>query len=238
MKDLSPRQWWSLTFGLTLGALLLLSIACVTPVPPPVQPPGPPPVEIVHTPVCTPPTLVFGCWHNPGTGWAYIPPLPPKPETACPKKLAPGASVSMGNKIYGNGFDSSTFVLSDPDFCFAIHGVRTDRCHLEGWPQRKACELELMGGCPVWQWSESPAGPWAQCKQNGSQAVTCDHFGTTQVRDDPQTIFYEGPPECAAQRDAEGNPNAGWFMVAHGKGFVRACTPGGSCSDDPKPVDW
>jgi hypothetical protein len=42
--------------------------------------------------------------------------------------------------------------------------------------------------------------------------------------DDPQTPPFEGSPsECGLQRDAEGFPKAGPFIIAHGAGEVRAC---------------
>ena len=237
--------------AVALAALVMFLVAgCASmPVPPPVQPPQPPgPIEIKHEPLCVPPGLVSGCWHQPpGSPWIFNPPAV-VPVTKCPKELAPGAFVTMGNKPYGQGFDSSPLVVNDPDFCYAIHGVRTNRCHLEGWPKRAECELELFGkmvgkaqACPVWEFSVTGApDSWQSCKERGSQAVTCDHFGNTQMRDDPQTDAFEGEPKvCGEQRDPAGDPNAGFFMIGHGTGFVRACTPDHkNCSDGPLPVDW
>lgn len=41
---------------------------------PPAPPTSPTPAPEVHEPVCVPPGLVFGCWHQPpGQGWQFIP---------------------------------------------------------------------------------------------------------------------------------------------------------------------
>lgn len=242
-RDLSVAGWWvSLLFvaAVLLTGIILLTGCASTPHYPP--PPQPPPVDFIHTPVCTPPTLTTGCWHQPpGQPWQFIPAPPPAPKTACPKLLAPGAYVYVNLKPYGQGWDSSPRVHGDPDFCLAIHGVPASDCHLEGWPKRLECELELIGGCPEFEYRAGGADPWGLCKATGSQAVTCDHFGNTIDRDDPQTPEFEGQPKvCANQRDPEGRPKAGFFMVAHGIGQIRACAPShdpATCGD-PKLVDY
>lgn len=223
---------------------------CAGHVPPVTPPPTPPPVVIVHTPVCAPPTLVNGCWHQPpGQDWQFIPPAPPKPTTWCPKELAPGAHVYVQAKPYGNGFDSTVRIVGDPELCRLVHGAAVGDCHLEGWGQRSACELELLGktiakpqACAEWEYRAAPADPWQPCRMTGSGAVTCDHHGETAAgRDDPQTPAFEGTPAvCGEQRDAEGHPKAGTFIVAHGRGEIRSCTPDHAPTGcgDPKPVDY
>ena len=152
----------------------------------------------------------------------------------CPKPLAPGAYVYLNDKAYGQGFDSTPRVHGDPEFCRLIHGVAINDCHLEGWPKRVQCELELMDGCPVWQFTVDGMSIFP-CVDNHSAAASCDHFGSIEYRDDPQTPTtgdtistlegFEGRPlECGLQRNAYG-PMAGFFTVAHGIGWVRACKP-------------
>lgn len=208
--------------------LIVMAWGCASvPVPPPVQPPPtPPPIEIKHEPVCVPPGLVTGCWHQPpGQNWQFIPPVV-APVTRCPKPLAPGARVYLALKPYGQGWDSSPRVVGDPDFCYAIHGVRVNDCHLEGWSDRLGCELELLGGCPEWEYRATSADPWQAARQSGSGAITVDHFGNTAIRDDPQTPAFEGEPAvCGKQRDPRGEPKAGFFVIAHGEGELRVCRP-------------
>lgn len=152
----------------------------------------------------------------------------PPPVSYCPKPLAPGSKVYMRNKGYGQGFDSTVRVYGDPAFCYRIHGVNVIDCHLEGWPNRAKCEMELISGCPIWQFTTDEGKTVARCSDNQSAAISCDHFGDPIFRDDPKTPEFEGKPiECGLQRDEYG-PNAGFFMIAHGAGHVRACKPDGT----------
>lgn len=157
-------------------------------------------------------------------------------KTSCPKLPAPGTVVYLNDKPYGHGFDSTVRVKGDPEFCRLIHGVSINDCHLEGWPKRAQCEMELMGGCPIWQYTTN--GTMVQgCFDDQTAAASCDHFGSVGHQDDPQTPTtgntlatlqgFEGLPlECGLQRNALG-PMAGFFTVAHGIGNVRACKPNG-----------
>jgi hypothetical protein len=158
----------------------------------------------------------------------------PTPPTACPKPLAPGAYVYLNDKAAGHGFDSTPRVHGDPEFCRLVHGVAVNDCHLEGWSQQVACELELVGGCPRWEFTKDKQVV-AQCRDNHDAVASCDHFGTQPNQDDPQTPTtgttietlrgFEGRPlECGLQRDSFG-PYAGFFTIAHGEGYVRACAP-------------
>ena len=151
---------------------------------------------------------------------------------SCPKEPAEGARVYMRNKPYGNGHDSTVWVQGDLAFCQVIHGPNaTANCHMEGWPRALDCELYLLGksidqgqACPVWQYRIGD-GPALPCLQAPS-TFSCSHFGSTTMRDDPQTPAFEGEPEvCGDQRDATGAPMAGFFVIAHGRGEVRACRP-------------
>ena len=220
--------------------LLLMGANCPVPPTPTPSPTVPP------TPTPTPPVLTcanvecqpnYHCVENPpGTPLCIPDPVPtPTPGTSCPKLLASGAYVYMNNKPYGQGFDSTVRVHGDSQFCAMIHGVATEDCHLEGWPNQVACELELAEGCPVWQYSVSGGNTVSRCSDNQSADLSCDHFGNPTFRDDPKTpttgnsletlVGFEGQPkECGLQRDAFG-PMAGYFVIAHGKGLVRACLP-------------
>lgn len=162
----------------------------------------------------------------------------PVPASACPKALAPGAIVYLNDKPYGQGFDSTVRVQGDPEFCRLIHGVAINDCHLEGLPKRVKCEMELIHGCPVWQFTVDGGSSAHPCVDDQDVApFSCDHFGNVEFRDDPKTPTtgdtlatlrgFEGQPlECGFQRDIHG-PMAGFFTVAHGKGQIRACKPDG-----------
>jgi hypothetical protein len=149
--------------------------------------------------------------------------------SACPKPLAPGAEVYINDKRYGNGIDSTIRVHGDPEFCRLIHGVEVADCHLEGWLRRAECEMELARGCPVWQYTMDQGASIWPCRQAPHPEMSCDHWGDPVDRDDPQTPAFEGrPAACGLQRDAAGDPKAGFFVIAHGLGQVRACLPDGT----------
>ena len=143
----------------------------------------------------------------------------------------------MNAKAYGQGFDSTVRVRGDKEFCRLIHGeVGLNDCHLEGWPKRVECEMELLSGCPVWKWRTVQFPSPRLCLEIDPFDVggfSCDHFGSAGgARDDPKTPEFEGEPrECGKQRDPDGHPMAGFFTIAHGKGEVQACRPDGvGCS--------
>jgi len=162
----------------------------------------------------------------------------PTPVVACPKPLESGAEVYLNNKPYGQGWDSTVRVRGDKLFCQMIHGdVAVADCHLEGWPKRSECEMELLGGCPIWQY-KSPQGDAFLCQQEPAE-VSCDHFGNVEFRDDPMTpLVFEGQPkECGKQRDGRGDPMAGFFVIAHGKSELRACRPDGQGCGPWRPFD-
>lgn len=156
-------------------------------------------------------------------------PTPTPQESACPKELAPGAEAYLNDKPYGQGWDATVRVRGDKAFCQAIHGdVAVADCHLEGWPKRSACEMELIGGCPIWQYRLPTSEAVFLCQQQPAE-VSCDHFGSVTHRDDPATpnVFEGEPKECGKQRDGRGDPVAGFFIIAHGRAEIRACRPDG-----------
>ena len=206
------------------AARAAVEIACKPPAPTPsptVAPTPEPTPTPTPTPVPTPtPTPV-----------PTPTPTPPPTGNVCPKELAEGAEVYMNAKPYGQGFDATVRVRGDAAFCLIIHGVNTDDCHAEGWPMRSQCEMKLLGGCPIWQFQTDTNPAARQCHDDQGAEMSCDHFGNVEFRDDPKTPAFEGTPaECGKQRDQYG-PNAGFFVVAHGLGRVRACRPDGAgCS--------
>jgi len=215
------------------------------PIPEPTPTPTPPP-DICAGVVCPAKEHCEG-------GVCVDDPPPPPPATWCPKPLAAGATLKLRVKRYGNGVDSTVYVVGDPAFCEAIHGQpNLPQCHLEGWQTRQACEIELMGGCQTWRYRSGTEG--GVCHDDRvDAAVSCDHFGSAgAAHDDPNTPTtgdtlatlqgFEGtPPACGLQRDAYG-PNAGpWTMPQCTGGRsceVAACLPDGTGCSPYLTVDW
>lgn len=209
----------------TLPAKVCEAIGCPVPTPTPEPTPSPTPSpEPTPTPVPTPtpsPTPT----PTPSPTPTPTPVPTPTPGTSCPKKLLEGAEAYVVTNVYGQGFDSAVRVRGDEAFCFAIHHVVTNDCNIEGWTMRAQCEMELIGGCPVWQYQTDTNPTFRKCSDNQNDDASCDHFGDPQYRDDPKTPEFEGRPvECGNQRDEFG-PMAGFFTVAHGEGRIRACKP-------------
>jgi hypothetical protein len=161
-------------------------------------------------------------------------------EADCPKPLGPGAVVYLTDAqryAGGQGLTLTPRVRGDAEFCWAIHGVETSDCHLEGWPTRDRCERWLMGGCPTWRYATASAGGASGvCSDDRATApISCDHFGDPTFRDDPQTpgVFEGRPKACGLQRDEFG-PKAGYFVIPHcgaGECWIQACMPDGAgCS--------
>lgn len=201
---------------------------CPVPEPTPTPTPTPEPTPI-PTPTPTP---------KPTPTPTPIPtptPTPPPSGTTCPKKLADGAYTYMRMAPYGQGFDATVRVYGDPVFCYMIHGVNTNDCHLEGWTMRSQCEMELIKGCPIWQYQTDANPAWRKCSDDQNDDASCDHFGSVEQRDDPKTPEFEGAPaECGKQVDEHG-PMAGFFTIAHGEGRVRACRPDGDRCSPARP---
>ena len=189
---------------------------------------SPPPTTVPTPPVATP-TPLPTAEPTPTPVPTPLPTAPPTPPASyLPKPLAPGAIVYLNNKVHGQGLDSTVRVRGDKEFCFLIHGVYDIDCHLEGWPNRALAEMELAKGCPVWEYKQGNDIRDCHQVENDESRMSCDHFGSVEYRDDPITPAFEGKPEqCGLQRDKDGNPKAGFWIVAHGKGRVRACLPSG-----------
>jgi hypothetical protein len=164
--------------------------------------------------------------------------LPVQPPVSALPESCKSAEVYEGANYWGQGLDSSVRWRGSKECCADLgHANVSSDCHAEGYPQRLAAELEALGGlCTIWQYSVDGKA-WARCEDDPNAPLSCDHFGSTTVRDDPDTAAYEGPAECAGQRGRFG-PNAGWFVIAHGKGLVRACKPDGTGCSAGRAVDY
>jgi hypothetical protein len=171
--------------------------------------------------------------------------------------------IYMRNARYGQGVDSTVRMRGDAELCKTIHGVDVNDCHFdsEAWAsseQHGEYEMLVMAGArhgqplpaqglgPVWQFrSGNLVG---RCHDDRSHVpVSCDHFGNTVYRDDPQTpLVFEGRPEGLGYQRDEFGPYAGFFMIPHCTSgqecSVRACLPlaegdNGSCAPWLT-VDW
>jgi len=231
-----------------LSLLLMGAEKCPNPTPTPTPVPTPIPCNDGHCPrgmqcqdgicidipdACDGITCAPGYTCSAGKCIKVDGPTPPPVVSSCPKPLAEGAEIYLNNKNYGNGLDSTLRVKGDPIFCQMIHGVSVNDCHLEGWAKRSACEMELMGGCPIWFYSTTGDKPTSQCHQSPHPIASCDHYGDPVYRDDPMTPEFEGmPKECGLQRDNNGDPEAGFFVIAHAEPnkstYFRACLPNGT----------
>jgi hypothetical protein len=132
----------------------------------------------------------------------------------------------INDKPAGHGFDSAPRVRNDEAFCKTVTGLDGVKdCSFEGLPNRAHCEMQVMGGCPVWEFQKPGEVRAYRCHDDQSDWASCDHFGSPNAQDDPQTPDFEGQPlECGAQRWGI-RPDAGFFTVAHGVGNIRACIP-------------
>lgn len=158
-------------------------------------------------------------------------------ETACGIAMPEGVSVFVKAKSYGQGVDTELNVLDWPELCRFIHGnpVNPNQCHLEGLDSkghsRVRCEMAIIwklsnhaGRCPVPIW-RTPASGEHRCTQEPAE-MSCDHWGDTETRDDPNTPAFEGrPSECGDFRDERGDPASGYFWIGHGDGEMKACLP-------------
>jgi hypothetical protein len=194
-----------------------------TPTPVPVPTPTPTPVP-VPTPTPTP--------------------TPPPSMTFPVRFPLTSATIYMRNSKWNVGVDSTIRVRDDRELCEALHHVPgVNDCHFDSdvWTaewQRAQYEMRVMAGaraeapsdavlCATWQF-RGVMGVAHPCHNDESVQHSCDHFGSTQDRDDPKTPEFEGKPvECGRQVDQFG-PYAGFFMVpqkGEGDMFVRACLP-------------
>lgn len=246
---------WRFAWAWTVGATLLGSCggghrppSTTPPTPPPDLPPG-------GARVCSIGEVCGCAVKPPGQDWQALPPcsVDPAPTPVPPATPPPagfpvrfplqGVRVYANNKPYSQGFDSTLWVEGDGALCKLLHGdAGHSPCHFDstvwggGQAQRAAYEALVYAGardglptpatplCPVWQFRA--AGLVYQCHNDHNALASCDHFGNTVYRDDPQTHdVFEGEPKfCAAQSDTFG-PYAGFFTIAHGAAELRVCPP-------------
>lgn len=239
--------------GAAFVALAFLTGCAGVPVPPPVQPPKPPgPVEIKHEPVCVPPGLVTGCWHQPpGSPWIFIPPSSapgPVPVSQCPATCPPTARTMNARCVQMNA-DGKCITDSTPRcgdigdgkaYCAAVTGnpgIVSCKANPEG-SGLNACDTAFIGAaCPIWEYSINGGATWKRCLPDGLGAnseFSCDHFdGWTD------SSFQNYAGKCQHVETGMKAPIAGFEMVPHGRGWVRACSADSSvCSQPITGIDY
>ena len=223
------------------------SIVVEPPTPAPPTPPAPTPDPAAPTPTPDP-----GPTPTPAPGPEPTPTPAPTPDPGQPVRFPlPGVRIYVNDKAYGSGFDSTPRVQGDPELCQILHGVSVNDCHFEAPPLlvgkvRARYETLVLAGarhgqpppgiglCPRWQFRVGGGAPH-ELVDDHDAPCSGDHFGDPVDRDDPQTPTtgqaletlhgFEGEPKvCGLQRDQHG-PIAGFFVIAHGQGEVRACPP-------------
>ncbi len=205
-----------------------------------------PPVDVCHVDV----DRACGCWHRPpGEPWQAAPacPTPPLPTPHTPHTPLPESCPA--SPIDGRKYINTRCITSDPgatgcakldstprvdgEFCGRATGdptIRSCKANPEGSGFR-GCDTEFLGApCPIWQRANSPTGPWERCLEHDGDVIriACDHFDQWD-----ESRPYTG--RC--QLNVDENPIAGFYVVAHGLGFLRACTADASVCSDPVKVD-
>lgn len=211
---------------------------------------GPPqcPAKPVTPPPATCPETCPAGTHCSGT--TCVPDSTPPPSGGVPQPPfsirfpKPDAVITSNTKDYSQGFDHTTLINGDDEVCKLLHGPQGHSpCHTDsgffvgGQKEREAYDGWVLAGardgrplppaplCPVWQYRVRDI--IVICHDDHNSAASCDHFGNTTSRDDPQTPLpnFEGEPKwCAAQADGFG-PYAGFFTIAHGDAEIRSCPP-------------
>jgi hypothetical protein len=208
----------------TSAKLALTEAGCVVPGPQPTVEPTVPPTD--PPPVTTTTTTTVP-----------IPPPTPPPLTGCPASPVPLDKRYIQTKVVrrdeGTGLPGtidSTPRVRDHDYCARATGdasIFDCKANPEG-SGYSLCDTEFLGGwaCPIWQYSVN-GGSWARCDPSEGE-ITCDHFDGWNEQQP-----YTGPCE----RNSQGSPIAGFVMVAHGQGYVRACTRDGVVCSPGQAVD-
>lgn len=175
------------------------------------------------------------------------------------------ARIYSNTKDYSQGFDHTTLIEGDDELCRLLHGPQGHSpCHTDsgffagGQKEREGYDAWVLAGardnrplpnqpmCPVWQFRVGEV--IRACHDDHNSAASCDHFGNTTYRDDPQTptlvnaagtiTGFEGEPKfCAYQLDGFG-PYAGFFTIAHGNAEVRSCPPLDSATTSTNCGPW
>jgi hypothetical protein len=113
---------------------------------------------------------------------------------------------------------------NDQGYCGKVTGnpdIHSCKANPEG-SDLKSCDLQFLGvPCPIWQYSLTGAGNWQRCLPDGigpdGQPFSCDHFdGWAEAMG-----TYTG--QCQHDNTGLLAPVAGFGMVPHGSGYVRAC---------------
>lgn len=181
------------------------------------------------------------CWHNPTQDPKHCeeapkcPELPPNlppdipPIRPCPYPIPANAEIKLVAKPFGQGQDVTVKVCAGNEWCLKYTGKNQTCCPPapEGSPYSIDCGAVLLKqACPSWIYLSDGTTQWKQCLSPPNPEMSCDHFD----HDDPQTPNkYEGKnPQCLN----DFNPvETGYWQVAHGWGYVKACTADGVCSN-------
>ena len=187
----------------------------------------------------------------PSTDQPVLPSIPQPPFSV--RFPIASARIYSNTKDYSGGFDHTTLIEGDDELCRLLHGPQGHSpCHTDsgffagGQKEREGYDAWVLAGarlnrplpsqplCPVWQFRLN-GDVIRICHDDHNAAASCDHYGNTTYRDDPQTRTvvqgdgkvsgFEGEPKyCAYQLDGFG-PYAGFFTIAHGNAEVRSCPP-------------
>ena len=196
--------------GEVIGVVNVVSGPAQCPAKPP-KPPTCPTCPAGYS--CTDPAV--GCIKDPE----------PPPVGSCPWSMPAGTRLGANTKYYGQGLDHTTLVIGSSEYCAQrgwTDGRSTCQVAIDGDPNKVACEIAFGGGCPRFEFRAN--GVQRPCVNDQNDFMSCDHFGDTVTRDDPQTpdVFEGEPKECAKQKGPHGY-EAGFFAIAHGLGEVRSC---------------
>lgn len=217
---------------------------------PPIDPPPPPEPCMSEVPWCdevdqTCSTEESPCKHNPTQDPNHCelapdcpvepdpppidPPVDPIPPIGeCPYVIpdAPRRIVAMK---FGQGQGATIKICAGNAWCLENTG-KNQRCcppAPEGSPFAEACNAVLLKqACPLWMYKVDGSNVWKRCLSTPHPEMSCDHFD----HDDPKTPDkYEGrKPVCLNDSDPV---ETGYWEVAHGFGYVKACTADGVCSN-------
>jgi hypothetical protein len=204
--------------------LLLMAPSCPPPNPTPTPTPTVPPTLTCANIDCIPGSHCV----DTSSGPKCVQETPPPPVVSkCPVPI-PLSARYINRKPYGQGWDSTPRVR-DKAYCekmTGIEGVTDCKANPEGSGQ-DVCDEEFLGQpCPTWQ--AYYGGQWNFCHPANGE-ITCDHYDHWNE---------QGSYSGICQKFPNGSPSGGFFMIAHGKGKVRACDKTASVCSEPIEVDY
>ena len=202
-----------------LPTLLLLALKDCLPSPPaPTPNPTSTPIVIV-TPT---PTPTVSPTSTPTVDTCIASPVPTDPG----KRYINTRVVATDSQSHQPAKLDSTPRVRDEAYCqraTGASGIFDCKANPEG-SGYDSCDKEFLGGipCPYWQWSLDKSN-WKRCTPVAG-IMSCDHFDN----------WVEGTPYTGkCEKDNTGGPVSGFYMVLHGKGYVRACNKDFTICSDP-----